>query len=125
MNNLDKQYIDILSDAYKNYCKWFESQPEVERVYYGAILPTIEEFINEIKTDDKFATKFGIQVYTRELSLVEMIKLAKYENEEELIKTRKHNIDVISERLLKDNIPTKTISLTYNNQTIEIYEQFR
>ena len=46
-------------DAYKNYCKWFESQSEVEKTYYGAILPTLEEFINRIKTDKEFARTWG------------------------------------------------------------------
>ena len=46
-------------DAYKNYCKWYDSQDDVEKVYEGAVLPTQEEFINRIKTDDKFAKKWG------------------------------------------------------------------
>jgi thymidylate synthase len=46
-------------DAYKNYCKWFESQTELEKVYYGAVLPTLEEFINRIKTDGMFAKEWG------------------------------------------------------------------
>jgi len=46
-------------DAYKNYCKWYDSQDEAEKVYEGAVLPTQQEFINRIKTDDKFAKKFG------------------------------------------------------------------
>ena len=46
-------------DAYKNYCKWYESQPEYEKVYDGAILPTKEQFINKIKTDDEFAKEWG------------------------------------------------------------------
>jgi thymidylate synthase len=46
-------------DAYKNYCKWFESQSELEKTYYGAIFPTQEEFINKIKTDNEFAKTWG------------------------------------------------------------------
>ncbi len=46
-------------DAYKNYCKWFEEQSELEKAYDGAILPTKEEFINRIKTDNDFAKKWG------------------------------------------------------------------
>jgi thymidylate synthase len=46
-------------DAYKNYCKWYDSQDDAEKVYEGAVLPTQEEFINRIKTDDKFAKKWG------------------------------------------------------------------
>ena len=46
-------------DAYKAYCKWFESQPEEIKEYEGAILPKKDEFINRIKTDDEFAKKWG------------------------------------------------------------------
>jgi thymidylate synthase len=46
-------------DAYKNYCKWYDSQDEAEKVYEGTILPTQEEFINKIKTDNEFANKWG------------------------------------------------------------------
>jgi len=46
-------------DAYKNYCKWYDSQDEAEKVYEGAVLPTQEEFINKIKTDDEFAKQWG------------------------------------------------------------------
>jgi thymidylate synthase len=46
-------------DAYKNYCKWYDSQDDAEKIYEGAVLPTQEEFINRIKTDDEFANKFG------------------------------------------------------------------
>ena len=42
-------------DAYKNYCKWYDSliNAELPRKY------TKEEFINKIKTDDEFAHKWG------------------------------------------------------------------
>jgi len=49
-------------DAYKNYCKTY---PDVEKTfqYEGSNIEvrkmTQEEFINEIKTDDEFAKKFG------------------------------------------------------------------
>jgi thymidylate synthase len=64
---------------------------------------------------------YGFQVYTRELSLVEMIRLAKYENEEEIIKSRKDNITQLSERLLKDNIPTRAISLMWSQRSVDTF----
>ena len=142
MTNLDNQSTNLIGDAYKNYFNITNNIQE-ENPIDDFILKTIrgemikiedkngledyiilsqKEFINKIKTDEEFAKKWGLTIEVRELSLVEMIRLAKYENEEEIIKTRKENITQISERLLKDNIPTKSISLTYNNQTIESYE---
>jgi len=42
-------------DAYKNYCEWYDSliNAELPQKY------TKEEFINKIKTDNKFASKWG------------------------------------------------------------------
>jgi thymidylate synthase len=42
-------------DAYKNYCKWYDSliNAELPQKY------TMDEFINKIKTDDEFAKKWG------------------------------------------------------------------
>jgi len=42
-------------DAYKNYCKWYDSliNAELPQKY------TMDEFINKIKTDDEFADKWG------------------------------------------------------------------
>jgi hypothetical protein len=142
MNKLDNQSTDLIGDAYKNYFNITNNIQE-ENPIDDFILKTIrgemikiedengledyiilsqEEFINKIKTDDEFAKKWGLTIEERELSLVEMIRMAKYENEEEIIKTRKENINQISERLLKDNIATRAISLTYNDKTIESYE---
>ena len=142
MNKLDNQSTDLIGDAYKNYFNITNNIQE-ENPIDDFILKTIrgemikiedengledyiilsqKEFINKIKTDDVFAKKWGVKIGVRELSLVEMIRMAKYENEEEIIKTRKENITQISKRLLKDNIPTKLISLTYNDKTIESYE---
>lgn len=112
-----ERYNQIIDDAWKNY----QHKASKQDFLKDGVL-RYEGFINKIKTDSEFSEKWGLKIVERELSLVEMIKLAKYENEEELIKTRKHNIDVISERLLKDNISTRAITLTYNNETIEIYE---
>ena len=46
-------------DAYKNYCKSFETQSLVEQYSFDTDPMTQEMFINKIKTDDKFAKKWG------------------------------------------------------------------
>jgi DNA polymerase III delta subunit len=60
---------------------------------------TYQEFIDKCKTDSKFSEKWGLKIEERELS------------DDEL------NIF----NLFKQN-PTKLITITYNNETIEIYE---
>ena len=131
MNNLDKQYTDLLDDAYKNYDKiisipvdlgtanLYMTNGWVNQTRLGWIKFTKEEFINKIKTDDEFAKKWGFQVYTRELSLEERMKIL-------INKGTGWNIIEFNNRgheyMNEENLPTRAISLTYNNQTIEIYE---
>ncbi len=49
-------------DAYKNYCKWWkevEADAKQHPMYKDSVLPTKEQFIHNIKTDDEFAKKWG------------------------------------------------------------------
>ena len=45
-------------DAYKAFEKWYNKHSGKED-YTGYYVPTKEEFINKIKTDDEFAKKWG------------------------------------------------------------------
>jgi hypothetical protein len=122
MNNIDKQSIDLIGDAYKNYCLSYKDGHEfyedetVKRSY------TQEEFINKIKTDDEFAAKWGVKVEVRELSLRERMNLCR----EKLDDTDDGEILLPSDIEYRMNnywgIPTRAISLTYNDKTIESYE---
>ena len=126
MNNLDKQYTDLICDAYKNYliedAKILPNMSK-EKMTELCYRLTQEEFINKIKTDEVFAKKWGFQVYTRELKHKERIKLAwsvffpdrKNESVPDWWNVKGLSMD-------EKNIPTRAISLTYNTQTIEIYE---
>ena len=49
-------------DAYKNYCKWWnevEADAKQHELYKDSVLPTKEQFIHNIKTDETFANKWG------------------------------------------------------------------
>ena len=120
MNNLDKQYTDLLDDAYKNYDKiisipvdlgtanLYMTNGWVNQTRLGWIKFTKEEFINKIKTDDEFAKKWGVKVEIRELRRRE--------------RSIYYYLHILNEWYNGRNLPKRTISLTYNNQTIEIYE---
>jgi hypothetical protein len=86
-----------------------------------------ESFIIELKTNPKFAEKWGLKIEERELSLKERC--------DEYIKTHpiETNDGVLNYKWVGDNlcthedyngwnIPTKLITITYNNETIEVYE---
>ena len=71
---------------------------------------TQEEFINKCKTDTEFSEKWGLKIEERELSLEEELEymMGKVFSEEALT----HQV----------NTPTKQITITYKDKTIESYE---
>jgi hypothetical protein len=129
----------IIDEAYKNYEK-ITNDFQLENPIDDFIIKTIrgemikietedgddyriltqEEFIDKCKTDPEFSEKWGLKVEERELILEERFRLqmekvsysGTFNFEEQYIK------DVCD----KNNIPTKLITLTYNNETIESYE---
>jgi len=75
---------------------------------------TQEEFINKCKTDSEFSEKWGLKIEERELSLEERRKLTNYDSV--------FVSPMTVESWDRNNIPTKLITITYNNETIEDYE---
>jgi hypothetical protein len=73
-----------------------------------------EEFINKCKTDPEFSEKWGLKIEERELSLEERRKLANYDSV--------FVSPMTVESWDRNNIPTKQITITYNDKTIESYE---
>ena len=125
MNNEQQQIID---EAYENYVNWWEyddnsvnlSDKESEKwlklvdggLQWGVL--SKEEFINKCKTDTEFSEKWGLKIEERELSDDERY---------DLCAAQKSKMSAISEEdYIKYNIPTKLITITYKEQTIESYE---
>jgi hypothetical protein len=78
---------------------------------------TKEEFINKCKTDTEFSERWGLKIEERELSLEERHDI-KEQYGFDCRKLAKPSI----EQLDAANIPTKLITITYNDKTIESYE---
>jgi hypothetical protein len=122
MNDINNQSPNLIGDAYRNYliedAKTLPNMSKEKMTEMGFRL-TQEEFINKIKTDDEFAKKWGVTVEVRELSMEER-------NEWFQINRNGNNPLMKSDwkdfELDQQNIPTKAIYLTYNNQTEVIYE---
>ena len=108
---------ELLEDAYKNYY--------YDKNTFGPL--TIAQFIEEIKTDSEFAKTWGVDVSVRELSLEERVEIArKTLSKEEFYKyglISPFTTIMINYWLNQHNISTKVITITYNNKTIEVYEQ--
>ena len=82
---------------------------------------TQEEFINKCKNNPDFSEKWGLKIEERVLSFNERIK--------HIVNSLKSNAPLLMEEdekttqwLNENSIPTKLITLTYNNETIESYE---
>jgi hypothetical protein len=105
----------IIRDAYQNYVK-------THRVGFLGIKNTImsqNEFINKCKTDLEFSEKWGLTIEERELSFEERYDwFTKTYNKNLTRSTNQYDMEDI---LNTNNIPTKLITITYNDKTIESY----
>ena len=111
--------VSIIDEAYVNYkgsreCQWTPT--------YFPTPYTKEEFINKCKTNPEFSEKWGLKIEGRELSEEERwrIRFDYYPKDKQFPWDR---MALPSHRFLDDfNIPTKLITITYDNETIESYE---
>ena len=120
----------IIDEVYKNYLnEWtFEKYPNDGSVYSVEPIKvkehSKEQFVYRCKTDTEFSEKWGLKIEEKELIAQERL---------EWVKTNLSNVEVggfISNdeyshkwvETLANNIPTKLITLTYNNEKIESYE---
>jgi hypothetical protein len=103
----------IILDVYREHC--------LEQSKYLRHGGTIQEFINKIKTDSEFSEKWGLKIEERELSLEERYQLMKNGDLDEWL-TIHYKEPKTMEYMDKHNIPTKLITITYNDKTIESYE---
>jgi hypothetical protein len=109
MGLMNKQYKDLIGDAYKNFLN--QREGKLSRP------PSQEEFINKIKTDNEFAKRWDITIETKELTEDERINLLHIKHG-----NKGHHIEAGFNMLDEFDIPTKLITIIYNNETIENYE---
>jgi len=127
MNNEQQE---LLNESYENYCttligsitfsergKHFKSDGlEFNSGYPNYVHYSQEEFINKCKTDTDFSERWGLKIEERELSEGERGLLLQPLGLDPLTKEGR-------DRLWKENnLPTKLITITYNDKTIESYE---
>ncbi len=110
---MNKEQQELVGDAYKNY--FIKKSSETGPFGIAGIIPTKEEFINKIKTDTKFSEKWGLKIEERELSLEERNNVYKKQWEPGAS-------ELSHDRFNSLNIPTKLITVTYNDTIIESYE---
>jgi len=74
-----------------------------------------EEFIEKCKTDSEFSQRWGLKIDERELDMMERWKIAD-------LTPNMEEFDFANYMCDKHNVPTKLITITYNDKTIESYE---
>jgi hypothetical protein len=112
-----KGYLDNCLVEYDGYYEHF-TNPSFA---YGYRTHNQQEFINKCKTYTEFSETWGLTIEERELSLSERIKYKK-ERGDRIART----FAAYTHQMLDNsNIPTKLITITYNNKTIESYDSPR
>ena len=114
-----ERYNQIIDEVYNNYVKI--SKPTLNGKYLSQ-----PEFIFWVKTNDKFSEKWGLKIEERELSDDERFRIA-YKDLElrkalEAESKMLHYPDGHNKVMDDAKIPTKIITITYNNEKIESYE---
>ena len=122
----NEKFNQIIDEAYKKYADshWTPPSNPKGKLLSDQLFSLVpmehskEEFINKCKTDSEFSERWGLKIEERELNFMERLSLYNVKMDGRVIgnhiKTEK-DFDY-------ENIPTKLITLTYNNETIESYE---
>jgi hypothetical protein len=118
----------IINEAYENYktihkhairTEGNRSQLAIESLEKQLIYPQ-EEFISKIKTNPEFSQKWGLKIEERELSSQERKDLYdKTDYVKDIFPTDENGWNKLFDGY---KIPTRLITITYNNKTIESYE---
>ena len=119
---MNKEQQGLLDEVYKNYWGKVSVNNEEDclvKQEEGSLLKEVrvlyqQEFINKCKTDPEFSQRWGLTIEERELSLEDRRKLANHDSE--------FISPITVESWDRTNIPTKLITISYNDQKIESYE---
>ena len=126
---MNKEQEQIIDEVYQNYLTNFipptcPPNLDVQPSYYEPM--TKEWFIKSIKErglrGEEFSNKWGLKIEERELSWNERADLSR-EKRRHSWTWQNWSEEEMEWRMNNDwNIPTKLITITYNNETIESYE---
>jgi hypothetical protein len=122
-----ERYSHIIDEVFKKYADSHWTPPENPD---GPLLSgklwslkpiqhSKETFINECKTDKEFSERWGLKIEEQELSHDERIILMNKKLGVTDTLPQYYNTD---DEMDKNNVPTKLITVTYNNEIIKIYD---
>ena len=119
----DARYTVYIDKAYRNYVNKCNEDKWMKEVVLNLPFPnksyglfSHEEFISKCQTDDDFANRWGCKIEIKELSLSERTEYKK--KRDGIART----FSPYTHQILDgSNIPTKLITVIYNNEKIESY----
>ena len=121
----------IIDEAYENYSKEYEKDNSIGMCLLVARMdgkstyrkPNKEMFVDLCTHDKTFSEKWRLKIEERELSLEERnYSLGQGKAYKGIFGRSEKNDLEYKELFDKENRPTKLITITYNNETIESYE---
>ena len=107
----NEQYNQIIDKAFSNYLNTYSGNFELDR----------EEFINASKTAPDFSEHWGLRIEERELTYSERYRYWFTHNYETGLEYDESNIPDF-DNTYYDPTPTRLITVTYKDETIESYE---
>jgi hypothetical protein len=113
---MSKEQQELLDEAYENYKN--KTEIMMGHGFHGTLLSK-EEFIDKCKTDTEFSERWGLKIEEQELNTDERNKWFQINlnGNNPLMKS-----DWKDYELDQQNIPSKLITISYNDKTIESYE---
>ena len=128
---MNKEQEGLIELVGQEYTKWFydNAAPSVsgKPILNGEGILTRGEFINKCKTNPEFSEKWGLKIEERELEFKERCDIqiknldGMYSSEKDIF--IRSSIDAIKlMKMNENNIPTKLITITYNDTKLESYE---
>jgi hypothetical protein len=133
---MNKEQQEIIDEAYENFVNWVLSEENQNNKNEIVKIPSSKEiFIKRIKGDneiikkmgkiycDKFSKRWGLTIEEKELSQSERIFWIMSNRPEQLGSQNYLDGDGKGIKSINyDGVPTKLITVTYNDKTIESYE---
>ena len=117
----------IIDEVYENYSKEYEKDNSIGMCLLYKRLdgkktyrkPDKEMFVGLCNHDKTFSEKWGLKIEERELSLEERKRIYEIEYTNDIEVENNHWLE---SKLKTRNIPTKQITLEYNNEKTYYYE---
>jgi hypothetical protein len=120
---MSKEQQELIDEVYGRYWNSIETSEYDGFGPTSIKFPTLmkEQFVERIKTDDKFSEKWGLKIEERELSYFERCDIFQ-STERFKMEDREHIKELNIGIMNKAKIPTKLITIKYNDKKIESYE---